>query len=191
MISEPMQNTLRLALEDARRRRHEYLCAEHVLYALTEDPDGRDILLNVGVDIDKLRADLDEYLSKHIEKAPEKHELTVHQTVAFERMMNRALAHVHYSSKNEVEAGDILVALMDEQNSFAKYALEEQGVARLDVLNYISHGVSKFDSDEDGDADAEDETDESQPGGGRPDPLEQFTENLTERAAEGKIDPLI
>jgi ATP-dependent Clp protease ATP-binding subunit ClpA len=190
MISEPLQNTLRVALNDARRRRHEYLCAEHVLYALTEDPVGRDILLNVGVDIDKLRHDLDEYLDEHVEQAPEGQEIVVHQTVAFERLINRALAHVHFSSKNEVESGDILAALLEEENSFARYALAQQDVTRLDILNYVSHGVSKFATEDEGDSDADME--EAGPeSGGRPDPLEQFTESLTDRAAEGRIDPLI
>ena len=193
MISKQLESTLRAALMEARRRRHEYLCAEHVLFAMLDDPDGRDILINVGADIDKLRKDLDEFLSKHVEIIPDGRELTVHQTVAFERMMNRALAHVRNSSKNEVEAGDTLAALMEERNSFAKFALEDQGVTRLDVLNYISHGVSKIDADdEESDSDEEDVDDQAdQESNRKPDPLEQFTENLTDRAAEGKIDPLI
>jgi len=195
MISKQLETTLRAALQEARKRRHEYLCAEHVLFALLDDPVGRDILENVGVDIEKLRKDLDEYLSRQLDQVPEGQRLVVQQTVAFDRLMNRALAHVKFSSKGEVEAGDALAALLDEPQSHAAFFLEEQGVTRLDVLNYISHGVSKVDdADEDdiaGDPFGGPESDEADDEKKKRDPLELYTDNLAKRAAQGKIDPLI
>ncbi len=193
MISKQLETTLRAALEEARRRRHEYLCAEHVLYAMLDDPIGRDILENVGVDIEKLRQSLDEFLSRSLDQIPEGHRITVQQTVAFDRIMSRALSHVRNASKEEVEAGDTLAALMEEEHSQATYLLEEQGVTRLDVLNYISHGVSKVEDTEGDEFDAESAQDDSEDeeSGNKRNPLELYTDNLTQFAAQGKIDPLI
>ncbi len=195
MISKQLETTLRSALQEARKRRHEYLCAEHVLFALLDDPVGRDILENVGVDIEKLRKDLDEYLSRQLDQVPERQRLVVQQTVAFDRIMNRALMHAKFSSKGEVEAGDALAALLEESQSHAAFFLEEQGVTRLDVLNYISHGVSKVeDADEDDAAEAPfgaPESGEADEKKNKRDPLELYTDNLAKRAAQGKIDPLI
>ncbi len=195
MISKQLETALRSALQEARKRRHEYLCAEHVLFALLDDPVGRDILENVGVDIEKLRKDLDEYLSRQLDQVPERQRLVVQQTVAFDRIMNRALMHAKFSSKGEVEAGDALAALLEESQSHAAFFLEEQGVTRLDVLNYISHGVSKVeDADEDDAAEAPfgaPESGEADEKKNKRDPLELYTDNLAKRAAQGKIDPLI
>ncbi len=193
MISKQLETTLRSALQEARKRRHEYLCAEHVLFALLDDPIGRDILENVGVDIEKLRKDLDEYLSRQLDQVPERQRLVVQQTVAFDRIMNRALMHAKFSGKGEVEAGDALAALLEESQSHAAFFLEEQGVTRLDVLNYISHGVSKVE-DEDDAAEAPfgaPESGEADEKKNKRDPLELYTDNLAKRAAQGKIDPLI
>ncbi len=195
MISKQLETTLRSALQEARKRRHEYLCAEHVLFALLDDPVGRDILENVGVDIEKLRKDLDEYLSHQLDQVPEGQRLVVQQTVAFDRIMNRAFMHAKFSSKGEVEAGDALAALLEESQSHAAFFLEEQDVTRLDVLNYISHGVSKVeDADEDDAAEAPfgaPESGEADEKKNKRDPLELYTDNLAKRAAQGKIDPLI
>ena len=192
MISKDLEATLTAALSDARRRRHEYLCAEHVLYALLDDRKGRRILEHCDADITRLRAHLDAFLDDEVERVPDGRDLIVQQTVGFERLMQRALAHVHYSGKSEVEAGDILAAIFEEDSSHAAYYLESEGVTRLDVLNYISHGVSKTDPGEDT-FDRRDETVEEDDGKQRTkrDPIEAFTVSLSERAAQGKIDPLI
>ncbi len=192
MISKDLEATLTAALSDARRRRHEYLCAEHVLYALLDDRKGRRILEHCDADITRLRAHLDAFLDDEVERVPDGRDLIVQQTVGFERLMQRALTHVHYSGKSEVEAGDILAAIFEEDSSHAAYYLESEGVTRLDVLNYISHGVSKTDPGEDT-FDKRDETVEEDDGKQRTkrDPIEAFTVSLSERAAQGKIDPLI
>jgi len=195
MISKQLETILRAALDEARRRRHEYLCAEHLLFAMLDDPVGRDILENVGADIETLRKSLDEYLSRTMDQIPEGQRLIVQQTVALARIMNRALEHVRNASKNEVDAGDTLAALMEEEHSHGAFLLEEQGVTRLDVLNYISHGISKIEDIEDDDfgpmaAPGEDAEDADEAKGKR-DPLELYTDNLAERARQGKIDPLI
>ncbi len=192
MISKQLETTLRAALDEARRRRHEYLCAEHVLFAMLDDPVGRDILENVGVDLESLRKSLDEYLSRTMDQIPEGHRLVVQQTVALDRILRRALTHVRGANKDEVDAGDTLAALMEEEHSHAAFLLEEQGVTRLDVLNYISHGVSKVeDAGEDfgPETSTVEEADEAEDG--KRNPLELYTDNLSEFAARGKIDPLI
>lgn len=183
MISKDLETTLSAALTEARTRRHEYLCAEHVLYALLDDSEGREILGNCGANLTALRGQLDEFLEKEVEAIPGERDVVVQQTVAFERLMQRALSHVHYSGKDEVDAGDLLAALFDEEDSHAAYFLQLQGVTRLDILNYISRGVSKIPGDyAEGDIPEE---------GGRQDPLEAYTVSLADRAAAGKIDPLI
>lgn len=193
MISKDLETALTSALGEARRRRHEYLCAEHILYALLDDEQGRSILVNCGADIDRLRGHLDGFLENDVERMPEGHDLVVQQTVGFERLMQRALTHVHYSGKSEVEAGDILAAIFEEDGSHAAYYLESEGVARLDVLNYISHGVSKAvpgDDRADWRTEGEGEEEDAKRQAKR-DPLEAYTVSLSELAARGKIDPLI
>ena len=191
MISKELEAALGLALREARRRRHEYLCAEHVLFALLDDAYGRSILLHCGADIDQLRGDIETFFVNEMERVPAEHDLVVQQTVAFERLMQRALSHVHFSGKKEVDAGDILAAMFEEENSHAKYFLETRGIARLDVLNYISHGVSKIGGSEPAEAATGSGTGPGDGPGGGSDPLEKFTINLSRRAAQDKIDPLV
>ncbi len=191
MISKDLEKALSEAAKEARKRRHEYLCAEHVLYALLDAPKGKDILKNVGADIDSLRGQLEEFFSAELERVPENMDVVIQQTVAFERLMHRALTHVHYAGKKEVEVGDILAAMFDEENSHAAYFLETEGVSRLDVLNYISHGVTKADftpqppagESEEAAADAKDKKAQ--------DPLKLFAVNLSEKARRDLLDPLV
>ncbi len=189
MISKDLEVTLGAAVTEARRRRHEYLCPEHVLYALLEDAYGKRILLSCGADLDDLRGRLDTFFSDEMERLPETVDLYVQKTVAFERLMQRALAHVKYSGKDEVDAGDILAAMFEEEDSHAAFFLENQDVSRLDVLNFVSHGVAKVRLDDD-EAGLEEGLDETGDGQSR-DPLETFTRSLAEKARRGLIDPLI
>ena len=193
MISKDLEITLGHALSEARQRRHEYLCAEHVLFALLDDTYGRSILVHCGANIDALRRQLDEFLADELEAVPEDQELIIQQTTAFERLMQRALTHVNSSGKSEADEGDILAAMFEEEGSHAVYFLEEEGVTRLDILNYISHGISKAGiGEEPSDSDFEDPDEER--GTLEPsakDPLESFTVDLSARAAAGKIDPLV
>jgi len=144
VISKDLEVVLGEALAEALRRRHEYLCAEHVLYALAENEQGKTILVNCGVDVEALRRDLESFFTTELEQAPEGIDVVVEQTVAFERLMRRALTHVHFSGKEEVDAGDLLAAMLEEKESYAAYFMETQGATRLDVLNFISHGISKI-----------------------------------------------
>ena len=189
MISRELETTLSEAVDEAHRRRQEYLCIEHVLYALLDDPFGQEILINCGADIDNLRVQLNSFLSNEVEILPEGLDLTVKRTIAFERIMQRAVLHVKFSGKDEVDAGDILAAIFEEDNSHAVYFLASEGVDRLDVLNYISHGMTKTGFEKS-------QEDESEDVGGdegrvRRDPLELYTISLARRAEEGRIDPLI
>ncbi len=190
MIGKELEKTLGAALETARKRRHEYLCVEHLLYAILDDPYGREIVEQCGGDIGRLKHSLDHFFEKELDKAPQKTEPAAQQTLAFERVMQRAFLHVKYSNKREVDTGDILASIFEEKTCHAAYLLGTEGITRLDVLNYVSHGVSKLAPDAGYGGPGADDADERSD---RPaaDPLEAFTINLSKRAAEGKIDPLI
>ena len=191
IISKELEVTLSSALNQARRRRHEYLCVEHLLYAILNDPHGRDILVRCGGNIERLKLAIEDYFDKEMESAPSGTEPVIQQTVAFERVMERAILHVKYSGKKEVDNGDILAAIFEEKESNAAYFLGAEGITRLDVLNYISHGIPA--TGDEAEAPEFDEDEESEEGGPRParDPLQAYTVNLTLKAAQGKIDPLI
>ncbi|HVI92786.1 MAG TPA: AAA family ATPase, partial [Anaeromyxobacter sp.] len=185
-VSKELQQTLQAAVAEARRRRHEYVTLEHLLHAMTRDKVASEVLLACGADLKLLERELEEYLDRTLESLGTAQD--PEQTAAFQRVLQRAAWHVQGSGRTELNAGDVLVAITRERGSHAVYLLEKQGVRRLDILQYISHGVSK-----DGG-----EGDEPQDGGedeGGPrtvkDPFRTFTVNLVERAAQGLIDPLI
>ncbi|MFO7775990.1 MAG: AAA family ATPase, partial [Candidatus Hydrogenedentota bacterium] len=204
MISKSLEATLGAALREARRRRHEYFCVEHLLFALLSDKYAGAILVNCGARLEALRAALEGFFEKHLETVPTGEEHVPQQTQSFERLMQRAITHVHYSGKKEVDAGDILAAMFEEKDCHAAYFLRKEGVSRLDVLEYISHGSAQDDfpdtletggegedSEEADDPGESDEASETQKTRKETDPLAQFTVNLTQQAAEGKLDPLI
>jgi ATP-dependent Clp protease ATP-binding subunit ClpA len=191
MINRDFELALGAALEEAGRRRHEYLCVEHVLYALLDDAWGMEILEQCGAEIEDLREDLEDFFADELESVPGRGRTSIQQTAAFERLMQRALTHVQYSGKKEVDAGDILAAMFEEEESYAAWFLHKQGITRLDILNYISHGVGKAGGYTD---DGEDENGEE--GGSRREEQQKsalalFTVNLNEKAARKEIDPLI
>jgi ATP-dependent Clp protease ATP-binding subunit ClpA len=192
-ISRELEVTISLAINEARRRRHEFLCLEHVLHALLFDETVAEIVRQCGGDVKELQADLEEFLKENLESLPEDAgEVDPQQTLAFHRVLQRAAAHVQSAGKEVIETRNFFVALFREDNSHAVYLLEKHGVTRLDVLNYISHGISKTPSDEEaGPGSAQDSPDED--GEPRPvkDPLEAFTTNLVQKAKDGDIDPLI
>ena len=192
MINKAVETALAEALQEARRRRHEYLCVEHVLYALSRTEEGGKILRACGSDTDELQESLEEFFESDLDALPEDSERMPQQTLAFERLLQRAVAHVHYSGKGEVDTGDILAALLEEEESHASYFLLRQGVTRLDVLDYVSHGSGS------GAGASPKRTLPVQPRqkpqeepGAPQDPLEAYTASLAQRAADGKIDPLI
>jgi len=193
-ISRELEITLTLAVNEARRRRHEFLCLEHVLYALTFDETVANILRHCGGDIKALQRDLETFFQENLEQLPEAEgEVEPQQTLGFQRVLQRAAAHVQSSGKNVIEGRNLLVALFREENSQALYLLHKQGITRLDVLNYISHGVSKMPGEEEEQPARTDDgpvEDEDEPRPVRK-PLEAFTADLVQRAKEGLIDPLI
>ena len=192
-ISRELEVTIGLAINEARRRRHEFLCLEHVLHALLFDETVAEIVRQCGGDVKELQADLEEFLKENLESLPEDAgEVDPQQTLAFHRVLQRAAAHVQSAGKEVIETRNFFVALFREDNSHAVYLLEKHGVTRLDVLNYISHGISKTPSDEEAESgsahDSHDEDGEPRP---VKDPLEAFTTNLVQKAKDGDIDPLI
>ena len=192
IISKELEVTLSTALNQARKRRHEYLCVEHLLYAILNDPHGRDILVQCGGNIERLKRAIEDFFEKELESAPSGSDPVIQQTVAFERVMERAILHVKYSGKKEVDNGDILAAIFEEKDSHAAYFLGAEGITRLDVLNYISHGIPASE-EEPGSAEYDEDEEVDEAGVPRPsrDPLQAYTVNLSVKAAEGKIDPLI
>ncbi|ACL64193.1 ATP-dependent Clp protease, ATP-binding subunit clpA [Anaeromyxobacter dehalogenans 2CP-1] len=187
-VSKELQQTLQAAVGEARRRRHEYVTLEHLLHAMTKDKVASEVLLACGADLKLLERELEEYLDRTLESVAAGQD--PEQTAAFQRVLQRAAWHVQGSGRTELNAGDVLVAITRERGSHAVYLLEKQGVRRLDILQYISHGVSKDGEDSPGGAEGEGDGDEGAP---RPvkDPFRTFTVNLVERAAQGQIDPLI
>lgn len=187
MFSKTLEITLNGALALARERRHEYLTVEHLLFALLDDVQGREILTSCGADINNLRSALEEYFENQVPVVAGKREYVPQQLLAFQRLLERAVSHVRFAGKQEVDAGDILAAIFEEKNSNAAYFLQTEGVTRLDVLNYISHGITKLPAGPGQEIPASGDEEHRLPA----DPLEAYTVDLNARAAEGKIDPLI
>lgn len=187
MLSRELQITLNLAISEARQRRHEYLTLEHVLFAMLHDPVALEILQACGIDPERIKEDLQQFFEESFEVLPEGTEIGPEQTLAFQRSVQRAAYHVQSSGKKELDAGSLLVSMMRETESHAVYLLEAQGVTRLDMMNYVSHGIRKSGGQR-AIGGSEGEEDEENAGS---DPLGSFCEELVAKAAQGKIDPLI
>jgi ATP-dependent Clp protease ATP-binding subunit ClpA len=193
VFSASLEIVLTIAYREAVSRGHAYLTLEHLLYALAHDPEGERILRGCGVDLTKLRHDLHDYLEDSVEQVRRGHEREPEQTAAFRRVLQTAVLHVQSAQRAEVNAGDILAAILQQPKAHAARLLEGQGVTRLDILEFISHGVMKTPEADDpsqsrGDAPAG--AGEESPAGSR-DPLAAYCVNLTERARQGELDPLI
>ncbi|MBN1956815.1 MAG: ATP-dependent Clp protease ATP-binding subunit ClpA [Desulfuromonadales bacterium] len=195
MFNQDVQIAFTLAVREAQRRRHEYLTTEHVLYALLFEGIGQQILTACGGDIESLKSQLESFFDMHLEHLPEevKDEDVPRQTLALQRMLQRTVLHMQSAQQAEVGVGDLLAAILEEENSHACYFLQSQGIERVDLLDYISHVQPASNA-------AEKPTDQpaerSPKEGGKPkqkptDPLKAFTIDLIARAREGKIDPLI
>jgi len=193
MISRELEATLSLAVREAARRKHEFLTLEHVLFALLHDDDVEEVVRECGGDVDLLKREIELFLSEKIEKLPDAADVEPQQTLGFRRVLQRAALHVQSAGKDQIRSRDILVSLFRETDSHAVYLLERQGIKRLDVVSYISHGVSKIqgDQEESGADEEEGDGDEAATPRRARDPLELYTTNLNERAAAGDIDPLI
>ena len=188
MINRELELTFAAAIKEAKQRRHEFFSLEHILYAILNDVTGRRILYHCGAELDKLKERLEKYFDERSEKLPEGVEQDPIQTLAVQRVLQRALMHVQGSEKKEVDAGDILAAIFFEENSYAVYFLKSQGISRLDVLSYISHGISKISDPEESEFQSAATQDQPNRKTGA---LESYTVSLVQKAAQGHIDPLI
>ncbi|MGA8279437.1 MAG: ATP-dependent Clp protease ATP-binding subunit ClpA [Desulfobacterales bacterium] len=188
MISKELSVTLGLAVREAKKRRHEYVCVEHILFAILYDSVGIEIIENCGGNIENMNRALEEFFNEKLERVADGTEYVLQQTIAFQRVIQRAVNHVRSAEKQEVEVSDILASIFLEKDSHAAFILQREGITRLDVLNFISHDVSKspYDAEQEGFAPT-DRRDKSKKG----DPLSMFTVDLVKMAADGKLDPLI
>jgi ATP-dependent Clp protease ATP-binding subunit ClpA len=194
MFSSAVEMLLHIAYREAVSRRHTTLTLEHLLYVLTHDLEGERILAACGTDLPRLRRELDGFLAGSVEQYPRGMEKEPEQTRAFRRVLQTAVLHVQSAGKSEVNAGDIIAAILQQTNSYACQLLEAQSVTRLDVLNYISHGISKVPSPQPSGEESRRRGPAPAAGEGQPaqrDPLSTYTVNLTERAGSGVLDPLI
>jgi len=192
MIAQELEVSLHMAFVEARQARHEFITVEHLLLALLDNPSAAEVLRACAVSIDDLRKTLSNFITDNTPTVPGSSEVDTQPTLGFQRVIQRAIMHVQSASngKKEVTGANVLVAIFGEKDSHAVYYLHQQGVTRLDVVNYISHGVRKDQQPEP--QKASESADEAQAEGPQKESaLDQFTQNLNKLAAEGKIDPLI
>ncbi|HEX2485565.1 MAG TPA: Clp protease N-terminal domain-containing protein, partial [Myxococcota bacterium] len=191
-MTRELELTLQAAVREARQRRHAILTTEHLLYALLHDERGEEVLRNAGARPKRLKAELERFFAEQVETLPEGAEGSLQQSLAFHRVVQGALQHAAGAEKDEVEAGDLLVALFNEPDSHALALLRAQGVSRLDVLKFISHGISKL-SREPSERAAPARTGRGEPSDDElpEDPLEAYAVDLTARARTGALDPLV
>ena len=192
MIAQELEVSLHMAFVEARQARHEFITVEHLLLALLDNPSAAEVLRACAVNIDDLRKTLTNFISDNTPTVPGTSEVDTQPTLGFQRVIQRAIMHVQSASngKKEVTGANVLVAIFGEKDSHAVYYLHQQGVTRLDVVNFISHGVRK-DQQADVQKASEGVEDVQVEGQQKESPLDQFTQNLNKLAAEGKIDPLI
>ena len=190
MLDKELEFTLNVAFKTAREKRHEFMTVEHLLLSLTDNPTAAEVLRACGADLPLLSKQLQEFIEENTPVLPDGDARDTQPTLGFQRVLQRAVFHVQSSGKKEVSGANVLVAIFGEQESHAVYLLNQHSVARLDVVNYISHGISKI-SDDQGDEEAPAPEQESgeEPAGKKP--LESYATNLNEMARQGKIDPLI
>ena len=190
MFTKEIKATLNLAFGEAKRQRHEFVCVEHLLFALLQDKEAGSAIVQCGGDLAKLRKGLEDFFRTHLETLADGTEREPQETIGFHRVLQRAVVHAQSAEKKEIRGGNLLVAIFREPDSYAVYLLEEQGITRFDIVNYISHGISKMPVGDEGRENAEEAADEERPGPVR-NPLEAFTVNLVKKARAGNIDPLI
>ena len=188
MIAQELEVSLHMAFVEARQKRHEFITVEHLLLALLDNPSAAETLRACGGNIDQLRRDLGKFIVEHTPTVDGTEDIDTQPTLGFQRVIQRAILHVQSSGKKEVNGANVLVAIFGEKDSHAVYYLQKQGITRLDVVNFISHGVSKVPPSP-ARAEGEVETEGEAPAAAGP--LESYTINLNALALQGKIDPLI
>ena len=192
MIAQELEVSLHMAFVEARQARHEFITVEHLLLALLDNPSAAEVLRACAVNIEDLRKTLTNFIGDNTPTVPGTGEVDTQPTLGFQRVIQRAIMHVQSASngKKEVTGANVLVAIFGEKDSHAVYYLHQQGVTRLDVVNFISHGVRK-DQQVDSQKTSEGVEEAQVEGQTKESPLDQFTQNLNKSASEGKIDPLI
>jgi len=192
MIAQELEVSLHMAFVDARASRHGFITVEHLLAALLDNATAVEVLKACAVNIAELRTQLKNFINDNTPVVPGNDEVDTQPTLGFQRVIQRAIMHVQSTSngKKEVTGANVLVAIFGEKDSHAVYFLQQQGVTRLDVVNFISHGVRKDQAESVKPAEATQETEDAS-SGGKESPLEQYTQNLNVLAKQGKIDPLI
>jgi ATP-dependent Clp protease ATP-binding subunit ClpA len=192
MLSKELEFTLNQAFKSAREKQHEFMTIEHLLLALLDNPAAAEVLRACGADIESLRRDLDGFLEETTPLIMDDDSRETQPTLGFQRVLQRAVFHVQSSEKKEVTGANVLVAIFSEQESQAVFFLDRQNITRLDVVNYISHGISKVSSSESSSSDSEAQAEDAEAGEGRQQSaLETYASNLNDQARQGKIDPLI
>ena len=195
MIAQELEVSLHMAFVEARQARHEFITVEHLLLALLDNPSAAEVLRACACNIEDLRKSLQNFIADNTPTLPPNSEADTQPTLGFQRVIQRAIMHVQSTSngKKEVTGANVLVAIFGEKDSHAVYYLHQQGVTRLDVVNFISHGITKSPQGEEKAKSKEGEKEEEQAEGreAQASPLEQYTVNLNQMAKDGKIDPLI
>lgn len=188
MISKGLSIVLSQAVKEARKRRHEYVCVEHMLYAISHDSAGIEIIESCGGSVEAIQSELENFFNEKLEKVPDDHEYILQQTIRFQRVIQRAVNHARSAEKESVFVGDILASILEERKSHAAYFMAAQGITRLDVLNVISHGTANEMFKEGSDTGI---TTGKKQKKKEADPLEVYAIDLVERSLCGKLDPLI
>src|SRR5579863_3958092 len=188
VLSNELEYCLNDAFHQAREARHEYLTVEHLLLAILDTPKVREVLRACGADLAKFKQELKDHIEQSTPRLEEGEEREVQPTLGFQRVLQRAVFHVQSSGKKEVGVSNVLVAIFSEKQSHAVFLLNRQHVTRLDVVNYISHGLSKIAEEKTDKEETQGDTERDPEGGSA---LEKFTTNLNRLAQEGRIDPLI
>ncbi|HEX5737091.1 MAG TPA: ATP-dependent Clp protease ATP-binding subunit ClpA [Hydrogenophaga sp.] len=196
MIAQELEVSLHMAFVEARQQRHEFITVEHLLLALLDNPSAAEVLRACSANIDDLRKSLTNFIKDNTPQVAGSDEVDTQPTLGFQRVIQRAIMHVQSTGngKKEVTGANVLVAIFGEKDSHAVYYLHQQGVTRLDVVNFIAHGIRKSDppdTGKPGESAAENEEAAEPKGNEKASPLEQFTQNLNQLAKDGKIDPLI
>ncbi|GIX52176.1 ATP-dependent Clp protease ATP-binding subunit ClpA [Sphaerotilus sulfidivorans] len=200
MIAQELEVSLHMAFVEARQQRHEFITVEHLLLALLDNPSASEVLRACAANLDDLRKSLTQFIKENTPTVGGTDEVDTQPTLGFQRVIQRAIMHVQSTGngKKEVTGANVLVAIFGEKDSHAVYYLHQQGVTRLDVVNFIAHGIKKSDppeptrsSGESSSSSSSSSEGEKEEGDGKGSPLDQYTQNLNQQAREGRIDPLI
>ena len=191
MLSKELEFTLNNAFKEAREKRYEFMTVEHLLLALLDNPTAAQVLRSCGGELESLRTELVEFIDENTPLLDDSDNRETQPTLGFQRVLQRAVFHVQSSGKKEVTGANVLVAIFGEQDSHTVYLLNKQNVTRLDVVNYISHGISKIPDEDKGELEDLGSEGSMEEGEAEASPLDKYATNLNQRAKEGKIDPLI